>query len=144
MPCFGASVSSIKRISIDTALASLRERRTDPDVDQHVLTRAEAHLQLRERIPLCSVPLFKLSNAENLEHRRPRAPPTICHEALAYRDPPERFLCRLLSVGRNFDAGMRAALVVAFVVGRWHRFAKSGFRKPPAEALETQLPVLVA
>ena len=38
----------------------------------------------------------------------------------------------------------RAALVVAFVVGRWHRFAKSGFRKVPAEALDTQLPVLVA
>jgi TetR/AcrR family transcriptional regulator len=47
-------------------------------------------------------------------------------------------------VAENFDAGARAALVVAFVVGRWHRFAKSGFRKPPAEALETQLPVLAA
>jgi TetR/AcrR family transcriptional regulator len=43
----------------------------------------------------------------------------------------------------NLDAGARAALVVAFVVGRWHRFAKSGFRKFPAEALDTQLPVLV-
>jgi len=30
------------------------------------------------------------------------------------------------------------------VVGRWHRFAKSGFRKAPAEALEAQLPVLVS
>jgi TetR/AcrR family transcriptional regulator len=43
----------------------------------------------------------------------------------------------------GFDAGVRAALVVAFVIGRWHRFAKSGFRKPPAEGLEVQLPVLV-
>ena len=47
-------------------------------------------------------------------------------------------------VAENFDASARAALVVAFVVGRWHRFAKSGFRKVPAEALDTQLPVLVA
>ena len=36
----------------------------------------------------------------------------------------------------------RAALVVAFVVGRWHRFAKSGVRRS-AEALDTQPPVLV-
>ena len=34
----------------------------------------------------------------------------------------------------GFDSSARAALVVAFVVGRWHRFAKSGFRKVPAEA----------
>ncbi|HJW52605.1 MAG TPA: nucleoid occlusion factor SlmA [Burkholderiaceae bacterium] len=43
----------------------------------------------------------------------------------------------------GFDSGARAALIVAFVVGRWHRFAKSGFRKAPAEALEVQLPTLV-
>jgi len=47
-------------------------------------------------------------------------------------------------VAENFDAAARSALVVAFVVGRWHRFAKSGFRKAPAEALEAQLPVLVS
>jgi TetR/AcrR family transcriptional regulator len=47
-------------------------------------------------------------------------------------------------VADNFDAAARSALVVAFVVGRWHRFAKSGFRKAPAEALEAQLPVLVS
>jgi TetR/AcrR family transcriptional regulator len=47
-------------------------------------------------------------------------------------------------VPESFDTGARAALVVAFVVGRWHRFAKSGFRKAPAEALDAQLPVLVA
>jgi TetR/AcrR family transcriptional regulator len=43
----------------------------------------------------------------------------------------------------GFDSSARAALIVAFVVGRWHRFAKSGFRKAPAEALEVQLPTLV-
>ncbi len=44
----------------------------------------------------------------------------------------------------GFDSSARAALIVAFVVGRWHRFAKSGFRKAPAETLEAQLPALVA
>lgn len=41
------------------------------------------------------------------------------------------------------DANARASLVVAYVIGRWHRFAKSGFRKPPADGLEAQLPTLV-
>ena len=33
---------------------------------------------------------------------------------------------------------------VAFVLGRWHRFAKSGFRKPPADGLDAQMPALLA
>jgi TetR/AcrR family transcriptional regulator len=47
-------------------------------------------------------------------------------------------------VAENVDASARAGLVVAFVIGRWHRFAKSGFRKFPGDALEAQLPILVA
>jgi TetR/AcrR family transcriptional regulator len=43
----------------------------------------------------------------------------------------------------DFDAAARAALVVAYVIGRWHRFAKSGFRKLPTDGVETQLPVLL-
>ena len=41
------------------------------------------------------------------------------------------------------DAAARAALAIAYVVGRWHRFAKSGFRKAPADGLEGQLPILL-
>jgi TetR/AcrR family transcriptional regulator len=44
----------------------------------------------------------------------------------------------------DFDAAARASLAVAFVVGRWHRFAKSGFRKPPTEGLDLQLAALTA
>ena len=44
----------------------------------------------------------------------------------------------------SFDPAARAGLVVAFVVGRWHRFAKSGFRKAPADALDAQLPALLS
>jgi TetR/AcrR family transcriptional regulator len=43
----------------------------------------------------------------------------------------------------SFDPVARAALVVAFVVGRWHRFAKSGFRKAPSDGLDAQMPVLL-
>jgi TetR/AcrR family transcriptional regulator len=41
------------------------------------------------------------------------------------------------------DANAQAALTVAYVIGRWHRFAKSGFRKLPAEGIEAQLPALL-
>jgi TetR/AcrR family transcriptional regulator len=44
----------------------------------------------------------------------------------------------------SFDPASRASLVVAFVLGRWHRFAKSGFRKAPADGLDGQMPALLA
>jgi TetR/AcrR family transcriptional regulator len=44
----------------------------------------------------------------------------------------------------SFDPAARASLVIAFVLGRWHRFAKTGFRKAPADGLEAQLPALLA
>jgi TetR/AcrR family transcriptional regulator len=43
----------------------------------------------------------------------------------------------------DFDAAARAALIVAYVIGRWHRFAKSGLRRLPAEGIEAQLPALL-
>lgn len=41
------------------------------------------------------------------------------------------------------DASARAALAMAYVVGRWHRFAKSGFRKAPVDGVDVQLPLLI-
>jgi TetR/AcrR family transcriptional regulator len=46
-------------------------------------------------------------------------------------------------VPAEFDPAARASLVVAYVIGRWHRFAKSGFRKLPADGVDTQLPALL-
>ena len=43
----------------------------------------------------------------------------------------------------DFDAAARASLIVAYVVGRWLRFAKSGFKRLPADGLDTQLPSLL-
>jgi len=43
----------------------------------------------------------------------------------------------------DLDTSARAALVLAYVVGRWHRFAKSGFRKLPTEGLDAQLAAML-
>jgi TetR/AcrR family transcriptional regulator len=43
----------------------------------------------------------------------------------------------------DFDAAARAGLIVAYVIGRWHRFAKSGFKKLPSDSVEAQLPALL-
>lgn len=45
--------------------------------------------------------------------------------------------------GATGDANARAALALAYVIGRWHRFAKSGFKKLPTEGLDAQLPALL-
>ncbi len=44
----------------------------------------------------------------------------------------------------EFDTTARASMAVAYVLGRWHRYSKSGFRKSPLEALEQHLAALVA
>jgi TetR/AcrR family transcriptional regulator len=46
--------------------------------------------------------------------------------------------------GREEDVGARAALLVSYVTGRWHRFAKSGFKQQPAENSPVQLALLLA
>ena len=43
----------------------------------------------------------------------------------------------------DLDTGARASLAVAYVLGRWHRFAKSGFRKLPTDGLDVQLTILI-
>jgi TetR/AcrR family transcriptional regulator len=42
------------------------------------------------------------------------------------------------------DIAVRAALLMSFVLGRWHRFARSGFKKLPTEASEISLRILLA
>lgn len=43
----------------------------------------------------------------------------------------------------TFDANSRANLLVSYVLGRWHRFAKSGFKRSPAEGAEPQVAALL-
>ena len=44
--------------------------------------------------------------------------------------------------GGAVDHGAQANLIVCYVLGRWHQYAKSGFKRMPAEGLDKQLPFL--
>ena len=46
--------------------------------------------------------------------------------------------------GQEADVAARAALLVSYVTGRWHRFAKSGFRHNPAEGNALHLALMLA
>jgi TetR/AcrR family transcriptional regulator len=46
--------------------------------------------------------------------------------------------------GIEADVAARASLLVNYVTGRWHRYAKSGFRQNPAEGTGVQLSLLLA
>lgn len=46
--------------------------------------------------------------------------------------------------GREEDVSARAGLLLCYVVGRWHRFAKSGFRHDPTEGTALQLSLMLA
>ncbi len=41
------------------------------------------------------------------------------------------------------DTGPRANLALCYVIGRWHQFAKSGFKRAPGELFERQWPLLI-
>jgi len=42
------------------------------------------------------------------------------------------------------EVGIRAAMLMSFVLGRWHRFARSGFKKQPTEASDISLRILLS
>ncbi|RJG15896.1 nucleoid occlusion factor SlmA [Massilia cavernae] len=46
--------------------------------------------------------------------------------------------------GKEADVAARASLLVSYAVGRWHRFAKSGFRQNPTEGTGLQLALMLA
>jgi len=46
--------------------------------------------------------------------------------------------------GSEADVAARASLLVSYVTGRWHRYAKSGFRQHPSDGSGVQLSLLLA
>jgi TetR/AcrR family transcriptional regulator len=44
-----------------------------------------------------------------------------------------RFALSAKEIPEGIDAVAQANLMIAFVIGRWHQFAKSGFRRDPTE-----------
>jgi len=49
-----------------------------------------------------------------------------------------RFALNQQEIAEGLDAGAHANLVLCFVIGRWHQFAKSGFKRDPMEGFATQ------
>ena len=49
-----------------------------------------------------------------------------------------RFAASQNETHREFDAAAQANLIMAFVAGRWHQFAKSGFKRDPLEFWSSQ------
>jgi TetR/AcrR family transcriptional regulator len=41
------------------------------------------------------------------------------------------------------DAMPRANVLLCYVIGRWHQFAKSGFKRLPSAGFEKQAPLLI-
>src|SRR5690606_20616289 len=46
--------------------------------------------------------------------------------------------------GSEEQAAVRANMITCLVVGRWHRFAKSGFKHVPSEGASAQITILLA
>jgi TetR/AcrR family transcriptional regulator len=46
--------------------------------------------------------------------------------------------------GREAEVVARANMIVSLVVGRWHRFAKSGFKQNPSDNAQAQIALLLA
>jgi TetR/AcrR family transcriptional regulator len=44
---------------------------------------------------------------------------------------------------KEADVASRANLITSYVLGRWHRFAKSGFRQNPSEGAQAQIALLL-
>ena len=55
-----------------------------------------------------------------------------------------RFAASQNEIRAQLDTAARANLILSFVVGRWHQFAKSGFKRDPLEYWPAQWPGLVA
>jgi TetR/AcrR family transcriptional regulator len=39
---------------------------------------------------------------------------------------------------------MQASLLMSVVIGRWHRYARSGFKKLPSDGIDSSLRILLA
>ncbi len=46
--------------------------------------------------------------------------------------------------GSEADALVRAGMIASLVLGRWHRFAKTGFKQKPTEGGQSQVALLLA
>ena len=45
--------------------------------------------------------------------------------------------------GKKIMPEAQANLIICFVIGRWHQYAKSGFKRKPSEFVQSQLGILI-
>jgi len=90
---------------------------------------AERVTQMLERVETSVKQCLRIAlmEANQAETGRPQHEPSQAAAAL----PPD------------YDPVLRANLLVSYVVGRWHRYARSGFTRAPAEHAEAQLRLIL-
>lgn len=54
-----------------------------------------------------------------------------------------RFAMTQDQIPKETDAAAQANLIISYVIGRWHQYAKSGFKRQPGEFYEAQARMLV-
>ncbi|WP_323119524.1 nucleoid occlusion factor SlmA [Burkholderia alba] len=58
-------------------------------------------------------------------------------------DTPQAGAATAVPLPADYDPAARASLLVSYVIGRWHRFAKSGFRQPPGAQADAHLQLIL-
>jgi TetR/AcrR family transcriptional regulator len=61
-------------------------------------------------------------------------------EAIAAADEPADLAARAtVPLPAGYDPAIRASLLLSYIIGRWHRYVRSGFARAPAENADAQL-----
>jgi TetR/AcrR family transcriptional regulator len=125
---FAAKNPGMTRVLTGEALvgehARLAERVTQ------MLERVEASVKQSLRIAL-------------MEAHQVQAPQGKGQEQEGETEPPHEPSRAAAPLPDDYDPIVRANLLVSYVVGRWHRYARSGFTRAPAEHAEAQLRLIL-
>ncbi|PQV44504.1 nucleoid occlusion factor SlmA [Paraburkholderia sp. BL21I4N1] len=118
---FPAKNPGMTRVLTCEALVGEHERLTER-VNQ-MLERVEASLKQCLRLAQREATSDESANAdENAGESRPQAPtPTSA------------------ALPAGYDPAIRASLLLSYIIGRWHRYVRSGFTRLPAEHADAQI-----
>jgi TetR/AcrR family transcriptional regulator len=116
---FPAKNPGMTRVLICEALVGEHERLT-ARVNQ-MLERVEASLKQCLRLAQTEA----LADADAQNHGTENAVPQSASPTTA--------------LPAGYDPAIRASLLLSYVIGRWHRYVRSGFARPPAEHADEQL-----
>ncbi|MCC8401954.1 nucleoid occlusion factor SlmA [Paraburkholderia sp. MMS20-SJTN17] len=85
--------------------------------------------QMLERIEASLKQCLRLAQTEALAHAD--------NHATGNTDPQS--VPQTTALPADYDPAIRASLLLSYVIGRWHRYVRSGFTRPPAEQADAQL-----